>query len=194
MSSNIEIHRICKQCGSEFTARTTVTLYCSPKCNKAAHRAERRNEKIEASNYETQRIKSRPVVESLGLEFLTVRDVAGLLRCSIRTVYYSIECGKIKAVNFGQRITRIKRSDLDRLFEQPIVIPKESAQEPKQYEVSECYNLTEIIGKYGISEKALHEIIKRNSIEKIKIGRFAYVPKELIYKLLGNNYSNGNQG
>lgn len=184
MSSNIEIQRICKQCGSEFTARTTVTLYCSPKCNKAAHRAERRNEKVEASNTETHRIKSSPIKESNEKEFLTVRDVGRLLHCSIRTVYYSIECGKIKAANFGQRITRVKRSDLDRLFEQPIIPAKESAQEPKQYEVSECYNQTEIIEKYGISEKALHEIIKRNHIYKIKIGRFAYVPKELIDKLL----------
>ena len=184
MSSNIEVKRICRQCGNEFTARTTVTLYCSPKCNKAAYRAERRNEKVEASNTETHRIKSSPIKESHEKEFLTVRDVARLLHCSIRTVYYSIECGKIKAVNFGQRITRVKRSDLDRLFDQPILLPEEIIPEPRKYDVAECFNLSEVINKYGISEKALHVIIKRNRIEKIKVGRFAYVPKELIDKLL----------
>lgn len=185
MSSNIEVQRICKQCGNEFTARTTVTLYCSHKCSSAANKAKSRAAKVEKSNSETQRKKALPAEHSQAKEFLTVREVAGLLHCSIRTIYYSIECGNIKAVNFGQRITRVKRSDLDRLFEQPIEPPKNSIQEPRRYEVAECYNLTEAIEKYGISEKALHDIIKRNRIEKIKIGRFVYVPKELIDKLLG---------
>jgi len=184
MSSNIEVKRICKQCGNEFTARTTVTLYCSHKCNSAANKAKYRAAKVEASNNEIQKIKTTQVEQPKENEFLTVREVAGILHCSIRTIYYSIECGKIRGVNFGQRITRVKRSDLDRLFEQPIVTAKEPTLEPKQYELSECYNLTEIIEKYGISEKAVHEIIKRNRIEKLKIGRFAYVPKELINQLL----------
>lgn len=49
-------------------------------------------------------------------EFLTVREVAILLSCSVRTVYYYIESGTIKAVNLSQRLTRIKRTDIDKLF------------------------------------------------------------------------------
>jgi len=117
MSSNIEIQRICQHCSNEFTARTTVTQYCSDVCRKRAYKVRIRTVKIDVSNKETQRIKALPIEELKAKEFLTVRDIATLLNCSIRTVYYYIEIGNIKAVNLGQRITRVKRSEIDKLFE-----------------------------------------------------------------------------
>lgn len=118
MSSNIQVQRICQHCGNEFTARTTVTQYCGDTCAKRAYKARLKNSKIENSNKETVRIKTKPIEELKAKEFLTVKDVASLLNCSLRSVYYQIESGNIKAVNLGQRITRIKRSELDRIFEQ----------------------------------------------------------------------------
>ena len=182
MSSNIEVQRICQHCGNEFKARTTVTRYCSQRCASAAHKQKVRAGKVEVSNKQTQRIKNQPIEELKAKEFLTVREVAQLLNCSIRTAYYYIDSGTIKAVNLGQRITRVKRSEIDKLFEQPQ--PVTTQPEQKQFDISECYNLTEIQNKYGISEKALHDVIKRNSIPKIKKGWFAYVPKSAIDKLL----------
>lgn len=117
MSSNIKVQRICQNCGNEFTARTSTTLYCSHRCNNIAYKAKIRAEKVEASNNDTQRIITRPIEELKAKEFLTVRDVACLLNCSIRSAYYYISKGNIKAVNLGQRITRVKRSELDKLFQ-----------------------------------------------------------------------------
>jgi excisionase family DNA binding protein len=117
MSSKIEVQRICQHCGKEFTARTTTTLYCSHRCNSIAYKAKQRAIKVEQSNKETQRIKNQPIEELKAKEFLTVREVAQLLNCSVRSAYYYIECGTIKAVNLGQRITRIKRSEIDKLFD-----------------------------------------------------------------------------
>lgn len=117
MSTNIQVQRICQHCGSEFTARTTKTLYCSHKCNSADYKAKVRAAKVEASNQETLQIRTRPIEELKAKEFLTVKEVAILLNCSLRTVYYSIEAGNIKAVNLGQRITRVQRSQLDKLFQ-----------------------------------------------------------------------------
>jgi len=117
MSSNIEVQRICQHCGNEFTARTTVTQYCGDVCGKRAWKAKKRLEKIEASNKQTQQIKTRPIEELKAKEFLTVREVARLLNCSVRSAYYYIERGNIKAVNLGQRITRVKRSEIDKIFE-----------------------------------------------------------------------------
>jgi len=117
MSSNIQIQRVCKHCGKEFTARTTVTQYCSDDCAKRAYKARMRAAKVEASNNETKRIKNQPTEELKAKEFLTVREVAALLNCSLRSAYYYIEAGNIKAVNLGQRITRIKRSEIDKLFQ-----------------------------------------------------------------------------
>ncbi|HEY5371009.1 MAG TPA: helix-turn-helix domain-containing protein [Hanamia sp.] len=116
MSSNIHLQRICEHCGNEFTARTTVTRFCGDNCAKAAYKARQRVNKIESSNEQTRKINSKPIEDLKAKEFLTVRDVAALLNCSIRSVYYFIENGNIEAANLGQRITRVKRSEIDKLF------------------------------------------------------------------------------
>ena len=182
MSSKIEVQRICQHCGNEFTARTTVTRFCSHRCASAAHKQKVRAGKIEQSNKQTQQVKTQPIEELKAKEFLTVREVARLLNCSVRSAYYYIESGTIKAVNLGQRITRVKRSEIDKLFEQPQPVTPQPEQ--KQFDISECYNLTEVQSKYGISETALQNLIKRYEIPKIKKGWFAYVPKTVIDKLL----------
>ena len=196
MSSKIEVQRICQHCGNEFTARTTVTRFCSHRCNSSAHKQKVRAGKVEQSNKETQQKKNQPIEILKAKEFLTVRDVATLLNSSLRTVYRLIEQGNIKAVNIAHRKTLIKRSDLDKLFKeptnrtQPEGIHKTQKQELNEwvqaggFDISECYNLTEVQDKYGISETALQNLIKRNSIPKIKKGWFAYVPKTVIDKLL----------
>ena len=85
-------------------------------------------------------------------------------------------------MNLGQRITRVKRSEIDKLFEQPQPVTPQPEQ--MQFDISDCYNLTEVQSKYGISLTAVQNLIKRNSIPKIKKGWFAYVPKTVIDKLL----------
>lgn len=117
MSSKIEVQRVCQHCGNEFTARTTVTRFCSHRCASAAHKQKVRDSKVEQSNKQTQQIKKQPIEELKAKEFLTVREVARLLNCSVRSAYYYIESGTIKAVNLGQRTTRVKRSEIDKLFE-----------------------------------------------------------------------------
>ena len=116
MSSNLEIQRICEHCGKEFTARTTVTRFCSDTCAKAAYKSRQRAAKIESSNKQTQQKKLKPIEDLKAKDFLTVKEAAILLSCSVRSVYYFIENGNIQAVNLGERITRIKRSEIDKLF------------------------------------------------------------------------------
>lgn len=184
MSSNIKVQRICQYCGIEFTARTTTTLYCSHRCNRAAYKAKERAKKIEQSNKETQRIKNQPIEELKAREFLTVTQVSKLIGCSRQNIYNLINTGRLKATNILLKKTIIKRSDLDKLFEKPTPEPQlESTPEKKEFDISNFYNLTEIQNKFGISERALHELIKRNKIPKIKKGWFAYVPKTAIDKL-----------
>lgn len=195
MSSNIEVQRICQHCGKEFTARKTVTRYCSHRCNSAANKARVKAAKVEVSNKETQRIKIEPIEKLKAKEFLTVRDTATLLNSSLRTVYRFIKQGNIKAVNLAQRKTLVKRSEIDKLFKEPIQSKPEDMVEVEkqelnewvqsgQFDISECYKLTEVQNKYGISEGGLQQLIKRNQIPKIKKGWFTYVPKSVIDKLL----------
>lgn len=117
MSSNIEVQKICEYCGKEFTARKTTSKTCSDRCAKRYYKQRKRAAKIEETTKTTIKIKNKPIEEIKAKEFLTVQDVATLLNCSARSVYYYIESGKLKAVNLGQRITRVKRSDLDKLFD-----------------------------------------------------------------------------
>ncbi len=73
---------------------------------------------------------------------------------------------------------RVKRSELNTILE-----PKkhEGYQSTiKEYDVSECYTITKIQSKYGISDRALQQLIKRHGLPKIKKGRYTYVPKILI--------------
>jgi len=159
MSSNFEVQRICEYCSNEFTARTTVTRFCSRKCSSASHKQKVRAGKIEQSNKQTHQIKTQPIEELKAKEFLTVREVARLLNCSVRSAYYYIESGTIKAVNLGQRITRVKRSEID-------------------------YSFQELKLKFGFSQRGIEDFVKRNGIPKIKKGWFVYVPKTVIDKLL----------
>jgi len=117
MSSKIEVQRICQHCGKEFTARTTITKYCSDLCAKRAYKARIRAAKVNTSNKETLLIKTKPFDELKAKEFLTVRDIAALLNCSIRTAYRLINQGNIKSVNLAERKTLVKRSEIDKLFQ-----------------------------------------------------------------------------
>jgi excisionase family DNA binding protein len=183
MSSNIKIKKICMLCGIEFTAKTTVTQYCSSNCGKRAYKLRNRTEKIEATNKETKAIKSKPTELLKEREFLTVTQVSKLIGCSRQNIYKMINSGKLKATNILEKKTIIKRSDIDMLFEpsEPTII--QTITETFQINISDCYTLTEVQNKYGVSEKALLEIIKRNNLPKIKNGWFAYVPKFNIDKI-----------
>ncbi len=179
MSSKIRVQRICQHCNNEFTARTTVTKYCSDNCAKKAYKARKRAEKIEQSNKATIQVKQRSVLEVQNKEFLNVADVAVLLGCSKRTVYRLIDSGTIKAVNLGERLTRIMKYELIDLMEQSKPKPKAI-----EYTIEDCYKLTEIKDRYGLSDNGLHKIIQRNNIPKIKKGWYTYVPKQIIDQVL----------
>jgi excisionase family DNA binding protein len=118
MSSNIFIQRICDHCSKEFTARTTVTKFCSDACAKRAYKARKKADKIKQSDTETLLIKNKPIEDLKAKEFLSVKDIALLLGCSIRTAYRLIDTGKIRAVNLSERLTRVKRSELNKIMEQ----------------------------------------------------------------------------
>lgn len=187
MSSNIRVGRVCMHCGVDFVARTTVTQYCSDKCSKAAYKARVRNKKVEKSETETHSIKTAGIDQIKSKEFLTVPDVAKLINCSRRTTYRLILDGTIPAIRLSDRKITIKRSDLDKVFENPIRLEEAESKptlEIPTYEIEECYDLRDVEKIYGISNKALYELIKRNKIPKIKKGWYAYVPKVFIDKFL----------
>lgn len=183
MSSNIQITRVCKHCGNEFTARTTVTQYCSDSCSKRAYKARIRAGKIEASNSETQRVRNKPVEDLKEKDFLTVTQVSKLIGCSRQNVYKLINTGRLKATNILLKKTIVRRADLNQLFEKPKPVITEQ-QQPVEFVETECYNVADVREKYSISQTALRNLILKHNIPTFYKGWFAYVPKAYIDKLL----------
>ncbi len=183
MSSNIEVIRVCEYCKNEFVAKTTVTRFCSQKCNSRDYKRRIRKLKVEVSNRQNENVKANSIDLVNSKQILTVKEVAMLLNCSDRSVYRYINTGIIEAFNIGQRLTRVKRSNIDKLFKQPQP-EKKPVTNIINYDISECYTINEVIEKYNISSGALYNIIKRNEIPKSQKGKFVYVPKLLIDKIL----------
>ena len=121
-TSTFKILKQCLMCGNMFEAQRVSTKYCSHKCNNKHYKLKIKLDKKDIAELDLRETKIKFKTTALNKalikekEFLTVREVARLLNCSVRTAYYSIEKKNIKAVNLGQRITRVKRSDIDKLF------------------------------------------------------------------------------
>jgi len=120
MSSKIQIQRICEYCGKEFTAQTTVTRFCSHKCNSRAYKLKVKELKVGKSNEETnqQKILSASDVQMEVIkqkDFLSIKEAYTLLGVSERTFYRLMKEGTIPATKLGGR-TIIKRSVIDNLF------------------------------------------------------------------------------
>lgn len=172
MGSNIHLQKICERCGREFTARTTVTRFCSHTCSSRAYKDRIRKGTIEKIKAETIRIKTKEIGEIQARDVLTVSEVAALVGCSRRTAYRLTATGTI----LGQRLTRIRRSEVDSFLS----FPAKPAPQEKEYDISECYTVGEAQRTFGISDKTLRDIVKRNGIPKFQQGKFVYIPKELL--------------
>lgn len=187
MTSFLKLIRICEFCSNEFESKTTVTRFCSKLCNRKSNKMRVRNLKINASNEETFKKKFTDLEELKKRDFLSVNDVALILNCSKKTVYFYIENGTIESVNLGKRMTRIKRESLDKLILKPEIVSLERNEPIKQvsYDLSDCISTFEVREKYQISESALRNIIIKNKIPKMRDGSYAFVPKVIIENILG---------
>jgi excisionase family DNA binding protein len=116
MSSNIRVTKVCEYCNKDFEARKTTTKTCSDNCAKKLYKQRQRATKIEASNKEFIQIKRIPIEDIKAKEFLTVKETATLLNCSVRTAYRMVKQGSLKGVNLSQRLIRVRRTDFEKLF------------------------------------------------------------------------------
>lgn len=150
MSSNIKINLICVECANDFTAKTTVTKYCSKKCNTRAYKRGKSSEKLLPIIQKTKRIQQK-VLENLSLkEFLSVTEVSKLIGCSRQNVYKLINSGRLKATNLLLKKTIVKRVDLDQLF---IDIDDRSIINNKDLPNDNVVDtINEVINSYGNSQ------------------------------------------
>jgi excisionase family DNA binding protein len=185
--SKLKIPKVCEHCGKAFEAKTVNTRFCSDACNNASLRnrkkqaleEERKQQILQESKTAIAEIQTRP--------YISIAEAVVLFGISKDTIRRLIRAGKIPALNLGQRLTRISRTHIEAMFT-AVALPEQKPQEQQavklQYEPSECYTIGEVSEKYGVSPSTVSNIIRRNSIPKREVGKFVYVPKELIDKIL----------
>jgi excisionase family DNA binding protein len=175
MSTNMKITRICEFCKNEFTARTTKTRYCSLSCNSKGYKSLVRQSKISQSNKQTETAKNPDLEVVKVKDFLSISQASLLFGISRRTIYRIISRGELDVAKFGTR-TVIRRCDMDTFFSLPM---DQSMLRPTQEfpGLENCYTITQIQQKFGISPGALYMLIQRQGISKYAVGKFNYVAK-----------------
>lgn len=115
MSSTIRIEKVCEHCGKEFTARTTVTRFCSHKCNSRAYKSGIRKGKVENIAVEMEIMKATKQNVLNEKPFLTVIETCQLLGIGKTNFYSLVHDGVLTPVKLGSR-TIIARKQIDSLF------------------------------------------------------------------------------
>ena len=131
MSSTIKLPKFCNHCGKAFIAQKTTTKYCGHKCNSAAYKKTKREEKVNAefknqqskivtaTSPGTAEILSNPKagnhINLREKEFLSILEVATLLGASRWTIQRMIKSNRLPVAKLGSR-TIIKRASIDNLF------------------------------------------------------------------------------
>ncbi len=121
MSSNIRLEKTCLLCGNAFTAKTTVTQYCSDNCAKKAYKLRKRSAKIDTAIQQEQQKFPTPISLPVSQkDFLSIEEACQLLGASRWTIYRLIDKGEIKAGKLGSR-TIISRKAIDNIFNTSVV-------------------------------------------------------------------------
>lgn len=178
MSSNIFIQRICQFCSNEFTARTTVTKYCSEICTSRAYKQRIREAKIK--NAENEVAIKLDLNEKAILkrdEFLSVSQTAILLGTHRATIYRYLASRKIKCLQIGGK-TLIRRCDIDKLFKDSDLYEVKPRKERKP--ITEFYTMSEIKDKYNVKDTSIYKMIKQHKVPKqISKGKGLYSAKHI---------------
>lgn len=119
MSSNIRLEKTCNFCGNPFTAKTTVTQFCSDNCAKRAYKQRKRSTKIQTAIQEEKIKHTAPFNPAITQkDFLIVVETCQLLGASRWTIYRLIDKGQLQVGKLGTR-TIISRTAINNLLNTP---------------------------------------------------------------------------
>lgn len=118
MSTYLRIERTCEFCGNEFIAKTSVTRYCSRRCNNLNYK--RKNISFpEVHKNESTSNQQAPEITLKTYEFFELSEAAHLMRISKRTLFRLITAGKLTKKKIGSR-TVIPKHEIKRFFNNQI--------------------------------------------------------------------------
>lgn len=170
--------RNCPICGTAFTPKTINSRYCSEQCSRKAYKRkvaeEKRQQELDA------------IAESVSdnRPYISVPEAIAIYGVAKSTLYRLIRQGHIPAINLGTRLLRIDRHKLESFF--PLRREQKGAEpEPMLFDLSieNCYTISEISEKYGISQTAVTKHIRKYGIPMRHQDNRIYVPKTEIHKL-----------
>ncbi len=183
-TSKFKVLRTCEFCGKEFYAQKVSTRYCSKRCNELAYKQRRRQKQIiEAESKVLQKS-----IEEVGTkEFLSLQDTSILFGITKRSVYNLIYSGVLQAFKLTSRMTIVRRTDIEQMFEGHVYKKK---IKPERKPITEFYTTTEIKEKYGVSEGWIFKIGKEKNIPKILHHGKTYWSKQHVEKHFAKHIEN----
>ena len=175
-----KIKKTCEHCGIEFEAKKITTRYCSHKCNSAAYKTNQRKNAVKLSEDITAKNKTATLENDYSKkEYLSISEAAKLFGLNRSTVYRYVINGTLPGVRITKRTTRIKRSDLNVLFEK--VDKYETNPKTKERKtITDWYTLNEITEKYGIKYRQIRKIINAERFSEKKDGKFTLIAKSQV--------------
>ena len=178
--AKFEIKRKCEICGAWFYAKTIESKYCSKKCSEIASK----KKKADAEKL----AKFEEMVANIpdSRDYITVQEAVAMFAVGRNSIYRLIRNGTIPCVNLGERLIRIKKSDLEGMFGRREFVQENTFKPlPKLYnmEPENCYTIGEISEKYHVNDSTVYLHIRKYSIPIRQIGNYVYAPKEDIHNL-----------
>ena len=110
MSSHIRIQKTCQHCKKVFTARTTVTRFCSDDCAKRNYKKRMREEKLQAAKADASEqaqehlLSLAEATTATEKEFVDIRQLSLLVGLSERTLFRLIQSEDFPKLKVGRRL------------------------------------------------------------------------------------------
>jgi predicted transcriptional regulator len=82
-----------------------------------------------------------------------------------------IEANEINAINLNKKLTRIRRKDIEQLFEPT------KKEIPKELTLENCYTMNEIIERYNVSRNTIYNYGSKHNITRLKQNGIIYYSK-----------------
>lgn len=178
-TAKYEIKRKCKCCGAIFLAKSLDSYYCSRACSDKGYK--------QRKALKQQRERWDKVIGEIPdlRDYISVAEAEAMFGVCAKTIRRLINSGKVSSINLGQRLTRVRKSELMGILplrEEPVDTSR-ALPKPYNLEPEDCYTIGEIAEKFSIGETTVYAHIRKYSIPIRQIGRFVYAPKSEIDRL-----------
>ncbi len=173
--------------------------YCSEECQAEAKRLRKKRQQDLINGIE-------PIMDLQHQEYLTFSNAAVLMGCTRQYIYKLVANGKLKASRLSNRMSFVRKADIEKMFEgNPYkrVIPASKSkpckkaktekptqnQEPikgkEENEVLDYYSGEEVMSIYKVKKSWLYTSAKRNQIPMCRIAGKNYYSKRHIDEFFG---------